>query len=396
VLVFVCAGFLFAGCKKAPSPQKTEKETRDNADLATLFAGDPESLAEFQRVQEDIRAHNYPAAVQGLQKMAARSSGEPWKETVDFNLGQAYMMMSQYQKAQDLFEQFLRDYPSSKAAPRALLYRGQIYMSMGSEASPGLVEQTIGRQHLKRAVDIFEQVLKRYSSDREIAAQAQYLIGSTYASLRDFDKAENSLDKVVAEYKESTYAPKAMYRASGVLLSKGDIDGAERSFGLLTTQYPKSLEAEKAKKKLEGLGIVGTQAPPVAIKEWIGEPPQEIQTRQGKVMLLSFWAIWCPHCRQNIPNMDRLVEQYGGQGLLVVGIRRERAGYEVDKIREFIKTHPMRYATGIDDEGKTSAAYVVYDVPCVVLIDRQGRIRWHGHPEFIQDTFIEALLAETG
>jgi len=94
--------------------------------------------------------------------------------------------------------------------------------------------------------------------------------------------------------------------------------------------------------------------------------------------------------------MDQLVEHYAAKDLVVVGVTREKPGYEAEKIREFIKTHPMRFATGIDEDGKTSQAYAVSDIPCVVLIDRKGRIRWHGHPDFLQDGLLETLLAEVG
>jgi TolA-binding protein/peroxiredoxin len=397
-LLLLCSWLVMpaAGCKKKPSMKEGQKGARAGQDLASLFAGDPESLAEYERIQRDIQGQNFQGAVEALEKMILKSPQAPWVEAVKFTMARTYMMMSDYRRALDLFDQFVKQYPSSSALPQALLFTGEIYLSMGADSPSGDASGSTARYYLQKSIGIFEDVIERFSTDRDTVAQAQYLIGSAHASMGDQDRAIQALQKVVDDYKDSPYAPKAMYRIAGIELSRGDVDRAEQSFGKLTAQYPNSFEAQKARKKLEGLGLVGTQALPLSVKEWVGKPPAEIGTLRDKVVVLSFWAIWCPHCRRNIPKMDQLVEHYAAKDLVVVGVTREKPGYEAEKIREFIKTHPMRFATGIDEDGKTSQAYAVSDIPCVVLIDRKGRIRWHGHPDFLQDGLLETLLAEVG
>jgi hypothetical protein len=52
----------------------------------------------------------------------------------------------------------------------------------------------------------------------------------------------------------------------------------------------------------------------------------------------------------------------------------------------------MSYPTGVDDEGKMSEEMAVNSIPCVVVVDPQGRISWHGHPDYLTDRVLEALL----
>jgi hypothetical protein len=90
--------------------------------------------------------------------------------------------------------------------------------------------------------------------------------------------------------------------------------------------------------------------------------------------------------------MEHLRETYAKEGVSVIGVTRLASGQGVEKIREYIDGHPMGYPTGVDEEGKTSQEMAVKNIPCVVAVDSQGRIRWHGHPDFLSGDVIEALL----
>jgi thiol-disulfide isomerase/thioredoxin len=198
--------------------------------------------------------------------------------------------------------------------------------------------------------------------------------------------------EVAESYGDTAYAGKALYALAGLFLGEADVEGASRAFGQITEQYPKTQLADKAAKKLEGIRLVGAPAPPLQVTEWIGEPPTGVDGYEGKVTLLSFWAIWCPHCKRNIPKMERLLKAYENRGVSVVGITRERGGQGVDKVREFVRSHPMSYPTGLDDGGKTSDEMAVRNIPCVVAVDPKGRIGWHGHPDYLTEKVIEDLL----
>ena len=66
---------------------------------------------------------------------------------------------------------------------------------------------------------------------------------------------------------------------------------------------------------------------------------QAISQWKDKVIVVNFWATWCPPCREEMPELSRLQEQYQDRGLVVLGISTD----ELDKIREFVKENPVSY-----------------------------------------------------
>jgi peroxiredoxin len=71
----------------------------------------------------------------------------------------------------------------------------------------------------------------------------------------------------------------------------------------------------------------------------VGGNPQAISQWKGKIIVVNFWATWCPPCREEMPELSRLQEQYRNRGLVVLGISTD----ELDKIREFVKENPVSY-----------------------------------------------------
>ncbi len=66
---------------------------------------------------------------------------------------------------------------------------------------------------------------------------------------------------------------------------------------------------------------------------------QPIAQWKGKIIIVNFWATWCPPCLEEMPELSRLHSQYEDQGLMVLGISSD----ELDKIREFALQTPVSY-----------------------------------------------------
>jgi len=93
---------------------------------------------------------------------------------------------------------------------------------------------------------------------------------------------------------------------------------------------------------------------------------------KGKVVLLNFWATWCPPCRAEIPDLISLQKQYGAQGLVVLGVAMDEKGDKV--VNPFAKRMKINYPVVIGDQ-KTAAAYGgVMVVPTSFVIDRNGKV----------------------
>ncbi len=90
---------------------------------------------------------------------------------------------------------------------------------------------------------------------------------------------------------------------------------------------------------------------------------------RGKVVFLNFWATWCPECRTEMPDMERLYREFKGQGFEIVAVnvkdKREDA-------LAFVKKLKLSYPIAMDPEGEVGLLYGAFGMPATYLIDRKG------------------------
>jgi Peroxiredoxin len=90
----------------------------------------------------------------------------------------------------------------------------------------------------------------------------------------------------------------------------------------------------------------------------------------GKVVILDFFASWCPPCRQEIPGFIELEQSYGAQGFAMIGVAVEAAG----AAKEFAGKTGINYPVLVDD-GKVSDVYgPIRSIPTTFVIDKNGKI----------------------
>jgi cytochrome c biogenesis protein CcmG/thiol:disulfide interchange protein DsbE len=115
---------------------------------------------------------------------------------------------------------------------------------------------------------------------------------------------------------------------------------------------------------------------------------------KGKVILVDFWATWCPPCRNSIPHLTSLYEKYKDQGLVVLGISTEDQQTLLNFRNSFHVTYPLLLGTK-----DVAQAYDVQAIPKTIFIDKKGKIRKTQigfAPELADmfDAFIDTLLNE--
>ncbi len=94
---------------------------------------------------------------------------------------------------------------------------------------------------------------------------------------------------------------------------------------------------------------------------------------KGKVVLLNFWATWCPPCKEEIPSFVELQAQYRDQGLVIVGISVDDT---IDQLKPFAREFQMNYPVlaGADRDDVQEAYGPMLGIPVSVLISRDGLI----------------------
>jgi DsbE subfamily thiol:disulfide oxidoreductase len=95
---------------------------------------------------------------------------------------------------------------------------------------------------------------------------------------------------------------------------------------------------------------------------------------KGKVVLLNFWATWCPPCREEIPSLVMLQRKFADKGLAVVAVSVDK---NADDVISFARQYDLSFQILHDPDAAVSQEYGVYKYPETFLIDRNGIIRQH-------------------
>ncbi len=114
-----------------------------------------------------------------------------------------------------------------------------------------------------------------------------------------------------------------------------------------------------------------TTAPEWGLRDLAGNPVKSDQFK-GKVVVVDFWATWCPPCREEIPGFVDLHRRYADQGLVIVGISLDRTGPSA--VKAFVEKFGMKYPVVIGDARTVEAFGGVEAIPTTFVIDRTGKI----------------------
>jgi len=113
----------------------------------------------------------------------------------------------------------------------------------------------------------------------------------------------------------------------------------------------------------------GKKAPNVCLEDLQGKT-WELKHFKGKVVFLNFWATWCGPCKEEMPSMEVLHDQFKEKGFVFLTISVDYAG--VKPVKEFIEKHRYTFPVLIDPKGKTLDLFGVRGIPTTFLIDPKG------------------------
>jgi len=117
----------------------------------------------------------------------------------------------------------------------------------------------------------------------------------------------------------------------------------------------------------------GHLAPDFSLKTLEGKTVRLSELRGKKVVLINFWATWCPPCRLEMPTMQQIYSEYKSKGFEILAVNIERDANE--EIQDFVKELRLTFPVLLDPDMKVTRKYRLIGLPVSMLIDRQGIIR---------------------
>jgi peroxiredoxin len=130
-------------------------------------------------------------------------------------------------------------------------------------------------------------------------------------------------------------------------------------------------EDANKKKALSAEAVEGGAAPDFTLKDLAGHD-LKLSDLKGKVVLLNFWATWCPPCREEVPSLVSLNKQMSGKSFQMVTVSIDEGGKQA--VEEFFKASGVTLPVLLDTERNVSSLYGTTGVPETFVIDRNGVI----------------------
>ena len=110
--------------------------------------------------------------------------------------------------------------------------------------------------------------------------------------------------------------------------------------------------------------------PPINVSQ-INGGRWNLADHRGEVVLINFWATWCPPCRQETPGLVKLSNNYRAKGVAILGISLDEGGTEA--IQAFVHEFHLPYPVGLVGP-ESPWASAVESLPTTILVDRDGRV----------------------
>ena len=290
------------------------------------------------------------------------------------------------------FERALQLFDAAAQEQRAGCPVGNVRIADGLFAGADALEEIVRvavaevEMHFVRFQRLAHDV--RRAGHERLAVNRNAAFGADETSAADLAPELKEFDALLAKHKGEKTDEVAQIQLMEAVLYLQVLDNIDKGVQLIEqmkTDFPDSKLAQEADqilesikkqeeaKKIQAMLAEGSKFPDFSEKDAAGKP-LSIANYKGKVVLLDFWATWCPPCRAELPNVIKTYDAYHNKGFEIIGISLDK---DSAKLASFTKEQNMtwgQYFDGLMWQNKLASKYGITSIPATFLLDGQGTI----------------------
>ncbi len=287
--------------------------------------------------------------------------------------------------------------PPAQNEAEKLYQKAMVLFRKGQDAAEGRLAGEQPEAPLGEAIVIFKDLLQRFPKE-EKAADAAFKIGTSHLLLDEPEKARAAYKEVFDAYPQFKDRIFALFRIAICQAALDQPKEAKATLEELIKKFPDQKdEISKARKFLRELDLVGRAAPAVQAAKWVHGVAEKdgIKSFQGSVVVVLFFATWCPNCKKELPHFRRLMERLAPEGVVFLGIANPDDPQSREAVEPYLQNNRLEFLdVALDPKEAAWPPYRVSGFPAAALVDKKGMVRWRGHPTFLSKALIDKLLKE--
>jgi TolA-binding protein/peroxiredoxin len=350
-----------------------------------------DAIVHMMKAYEVQRFDDVIAEAKDFEKKFPSSSKLP---QALYLLGRASIDSGHFTEGTAALRRILDKYPNDENAPFADLYIAQALYLQGYQLFASYkidFQQALG--YYQKALEAFRVVEKKYIGDPEVSTRARLMVAQTLYSMHKPQEALAAFRAYLDKEPHGHYADQVMFQVGTILAEAGRNEEAKEVYAKLGKEFPGTPGAGTAVERLAELNMIGQPMPPLEIDHWANREVK-LSSLKGKVVVVTFWGTWCPHCQHEIPKMETIYRALKPKGLVMIGITQNAEGQNDQMLNNFIHEKGLTFPIGVDKDGISNSRYAVSRIPATAIIDRRGIVRWRNSGMLLTQALIERFLNE--
>ena len=154
-------------------------------------------------------------------------------------------------------------------------------------------------------------------------------------------------------------------------VAQAEAPAGPSAFGLAKARSGRVLTAAEARKELEIIQPSRAKRAEDFDVPMPGQNTFRLSEHRGKLVMLNFWAPWCPPCLEEMPALERLYRQHRENGFVLLAVSVDT---DPSKVAPFVTAHRLTFPVGLDPKTRVAELYGVRALPSTFLIDREGNL----------------------